>query len=121
MKKSMCCAVLLYCNLLFSVNYVFAQEKVLSAELLYNRGIDFYKKLAYNKAVESFMGAFNSENNKLEQWTNYNLGNSAFEQGQKLKQDNPGQARAVYQQALQFFHRAIELDPKDMSAKYNYE
>ena len=97
------------------------QEKETSPEHAYNKGIDFYNKDDYNKATDKFLEAFNTGSSKLEQWINYNLGNAAFEKGQKEKDLNPQESQQAYKKALEFFHRAIELDVLDQNAKHNYE
>lgn len=99
----------------------FAQDKTETAEQAYNKGIDLYKKLEYNMAIDNFLKSFNTQNKKLEQWTNYNLGNSHFERASKAEQAKNPEASSEYQNALSFFQRAMELDPDDKDAKYNYE
>lgn len=99
----------------------FAQVKAETAKQAYNKGIDLYKKLDYNKAVNNFLKSFNTKNKKLEQWTNYNLGNAHFEKGTKAQKSKNPTALKEYENALSFFRRAMELDPDDKDAKYNYE
>ena len=97
------------------------QEEANTPEQAYNKAIDFYNQLEYNKAIDKFLNAFNTGNRRLEQWTNYNLGNAASSKGQKVQESNPQEAQQAYKQALEFFRRAIELDPQDKNAKHNYE
>jgi len=111
--------LLILVSILFS-NKTYAGE-VSSTGELYNQGVDFYKKEDYNKAGESFLKALNTENNRLEQWTNYNLGNSNFKKAQALEAKDQAAALSLYKNALEFFHRAIKANTKDTDAKYNYE
>jgi len=91
------------------------------AERVYNQGIDFYNKSDYNKAGEYFLKAFNTEKQKVEQWASFNLGNANFKNAEKMQDKQPEEALKSYKNALKFFQRAIELNPQDKDAKYNYE
>ncbi len=121
MKKYIVLILFIMLSVAYPASPLLAKDKAVTPEHAYNMGIDFYKKLDYNKAIDKFLNAFNTENNKLEQWINYNLGSAAFEKGQKAQKSNPQEAQQAYKQALEFFHRAIELNPQDKNAKYNYE
>jgi len=111
---------LLMIVVILSSNKTYAAE-VSSVGEFYNQGVDFYKEEDYNKADDSFLKALNTENNRLEQWTNYNLGNSNFKKAQALEGKDQAAALSLYKNALEFFHRAIEANTKDNDAKYNYE
>jgi len=87
----------------------------------YNQGIDFYNKGDYNKAINNFLQALNTENKHGEQWSAYNLGNANFRSGQALEKENPAQALSAYKQAQGFYLRAMDINRKDLDAKYNYE
>lgn len=100
---------------------ILAMAQAEKAEHVYNRGIDFYNKSDYNKATEDFLKALNTENRKMEQWASFNLGNAHFQNAEKMQDKQPGDALNGYKSALKFFQRAIELDPLDKDAKYNYE
>jgi Ca-activated chloride channel homolog len=63
----------------------------------------------------------NTQDKHLEQWAAYNLGNAFFNQAQAAEQSAPDAANEIYQKALNFFKQAIEIDPTDKIAKYNYE
>ena len=98
-----------------------AMAQTEKAERVYNQGIDFYNKADYNKAGEYFLKAFNTEKQKLEQWASFNLGNANFKNAEKMQDKQPEEALKSYTNALKFFQRAIELNPQDKDAKYNYE
>ncbi|MCK4993560.1 MAG: hypothetical protein KAS13_00760 [Candidatus Omnitrophica bacterium] len=121
MKKNILLILSVIISLGSLVSSALGEEKATSAEQSYNKGIDFYKELDYNKAIDNFLGSFNTDNSKLEQWINYNLGNAACAQGQKVQASNPQAAQEAYSQALEFFRRAIELNSQDQNAKHNYE
>ncbi len=116
-------------TLLIILNLVFpgallraeGQEEAKTPEHAYNKGIDFYNNLDYNKAIDQFLGAFNTSNSTIEQWINYNLGSATCSKGQKVQESNPQEAQQSYKKALEFFRRAIELNPQDKNAKHNYE
>ena len=121
MKKHIILILVIILNLVFPGALLRAQEKATTPEHAYNTGIDFYNKLDYNKAIDNFLKAFNTEDSRLEHWINYNLGNAAFEKGQKAQESSPQEVQQAYKQALDFFRRAIELNPRDKNAKHNYE
>ncbi len=87
----------------------------------YNRGVDFYLKKDYNKAIKYFQQALNSEKKGVEQWASYNLGDAYYRSAQKLEKKDPGQAQSLYQNSLEFFRRAMDLNKYDMDAKHNFE
>ncbi|MBU1045074.1 MAG: hypothetical protein KJ915_11830 [Candidatus Omnitrophica bacterium] len=109
------------CFILLLAANVYAAEQNLDADRAYNQGVDFYSKLDYNKAEENFLQSMNTQDKRLEQWSAYNLGNAFFKQAQTAEQSDPASANQTYQKALDFLKRAIELDPEDKDAKYNYE
>lgn len=112
---------LLMCYILCSGLNLYAAEQPLAADQAYNQGVDFYKKSDYNKAGESFLQSMNTQDKRLEQWSAYNLGSAFFGQAQNAEQKDPAAANQIYQKALDFFKRAIQLEPRDKDAKYNYE
>lgn len=60
-----------------------------------------------------------SRRNKLKNEFYYNLGIAQSDWG--VKSEDPQISQSKCQEALQSFRQAIEADPKDMDAKYNYE
>lgn len=119
MKKILSCFTVLMS--IFLIGAAWAEEVSQDARTSYNRGVDFYKKKDYNKAKDKFLKALNTQNRHLEQWTNYNLGNSYFEDARNAEEKNPQAALLQYRNALEFFRRAIEIDNQDKDAKYNFE
>ena len=102
-------------------NYLFADDVSEMSPQEYNEGVDFYTQEDYNKAIDKFFKALNTEDKKLERWANYNLGNAHFQEASKQEAADLESALKMYESALEFFRRAIELDGSDIDAKYNYE
>ena len=87
----------------------------------YNIGATQFKKGEYEKAGAFLEKALVTEDRALEAKANYNIANSK----DKLAclQENTGLAESVQLlgQALGYYKRAIELDPEDNDAKFNFE
>ncbi len=93
----------------------------------HNQALPDYRRDDYQKAIDKFKKAdellaaqkLNSRSkNKLINRFQYNLGNSHFKLASKAKTE---QTHDMYQQALECYRKAIEANPKDSAAKYNYE
>lgn len=98
-----------------------------SPYILHNLGLSLLRKDRNDKAITNLRGATSgleglktgkSRKNKLKNEFYYNLGNALYNSAEK-SQDQ--QSLANYQEALECYKQAIEADPKDMNAKYNYE
>ena len=87
----------------------------------FNLGDALYKTEDYKKAITHFEKSLVSDSESLEQNASYNVGNAKYKYG--LAQENTDISSAVdlLRQSLRHYERAIELDPKDEDAKYNYE
>ncbi len=92
-----------------------------------NLGLSFSKSDRNDKAIANLREATGglesltlgkSQKSKLKNEFHYNLGNALSSSAEK-SQDQQGQAN--YMEALENFKQAIEANPKDMDAKYNYE
>lgn len=89
--------------------YLDAQvEKPEDPLLRYNIGNAHYQMRNYADAEKAFLGAASSPDPVLAQKALYNLGNCAYRQG-KLDQ------------AVAYYQKALDLDPKDEDARYNLE
>lgn len=89
--------------------YLDAQvERPEDALLRYNIGNAHYQMRNYADAEKAFLGAASSPDPALAQKALYNLGNCAYRQG-KLDQ------------AVAYYQKALDLDPKDEDARYNLE
>jgi tetratricopeptide (TPR) repeat protein len=98
-----------------------------SPYVLNNLGLSLLKKEQNDKAIVNLKDAISgleglavgkSRKDKLKNELHYNLGNTLYGLAEK-SQDQQGQVG--YGQALENFKQAIEANPKDMDAKYNYE
>jgi Ca-activated chloride channel homolog len=79
-----------------------------SLQLKYNTADAYYKTNQFAEAEKLFQQVASRGTGTLSQKAYYNLGNTAYRQG-KL------------QEALSYFQKATELDPKDEDAKHNLE
>jgi len=77
-------------------------------ELLLNIGAAHYKMRDYGAAEEAFVKAATAGNDEIREQALYNLGNTAFRQGQ-------------LEAAVQRYQAALEIDPDDEDAKFNLE
>jgi len=79
------------------------------ARLKYNVANAHYKTRNYDEAIKSYLdAAANAKNVLLEEKAYYNLGNCLYRQG-KLPE------------AVEYYKKALDLDPEDQDAKYNLE
>ncbi len=79
-----------------------------SAGLKYNLANTYYQMKDYEKANKLLQSTALYGDNQLSQKSYYNLGNVAYRSG-KL------------QEAVEFYKKALELDPNDQDAKFNLE
>ncbi|MFC1570217.1 tetratricopeptide repeat protein, partial [Candidatus Omnitrophota bacterium] len=87
----------------------------------YNRAITLYRKGQFSEAEEAFLRSLASGEEKLEEEAVYNAGNSRYREGETAERTNPQNALKNYSQAVEYYKRAMEVEPDDMDAKYNYE
>ena len=77
-------------------------------EAHFGAGHSAYTIENFERAQKEFEAAAQSEQEKLQAMSYYNLGNTLHQQGQ-------------LEQSLMAYRKAIQLDPSDVDAKYNYE
>ena len=110
--------------------------------LAQDKGLNHYQKQEYEAAQEYYESVLSKRGNQAQAY--FGRGSSAFQQGdletakysfeQSLKADNEQlKSKAMYnlgntfyqnqktKEALAFYRKALELDPTDKEAKYNYE
>ena len=87
----------------------------------YNRAVVLYSKEDFTAAEEAFLNTLASGDEKIEEFTVYNTGNSKYRGSEKLGKSEPSSAIEGYKKTLEYYKRAMELSPGDMDAKYNYE
>ncbi|MDD9887710.1 MAG: tetratricopeptide repeat protein, partial [Candidatus Marinimicrobia bacterium] len=83
-------------------------ERGNNPEAHFGRGASSFQRGDLETAKQSFEQSLKSEDASLQAKAMYNLGNT-FYQNQKTEE------------ALAFYRKALELDPTDKEAKYNYE
>ncbi len=77
-------------------------------EAHFGAGHSAYTIENFERAQKEFEAAAQSEQEQLQSMSYYNLGNTLHRQGQ-------------LEQSLMAYRKAIQLDPTDLDAKYNYE
>ena len=92
-----------------------------SAIVNFNMGTVWYKKGDYKKAIEMFNKSLITENKKLEAKAAYNIGNSKYRLGKLKQATDLSLTINLWKGALDYYKRAMELDAKNLDAKYNYE
>lgn len=80
-----------------------------------------YKERAYLGAIEKFNTAIASGHPKLIQASDYNIGNVEYRIGNLKEGGSFDEAKERYETALKFYKRAMDLNPGDRDAKFNYE
>jgi len=87
----------------------------------YNIGTARFKKGDYSAAINSFEKAAATKDKGLEAKANYNIANSRYKLGALKKNTDIGQAIKLYRESLDYYKRAVDLDPQDSDAKINHE
>ena len=87
----------------------------------YNVGASAYKKGDYENAVEAYTKCVSTENPALEEKSYYSIGNCTYKQGERKESTDVTEAIKLYREALDAYKRAIDLNSKNMDAKFNYE
>lgn len=88
-------------------------------KLHYNYGTSAYKNNLYDEAIASFTQALKSEDLSLQERAYYNRGNALFQKGAESQQANPQTAVEQWQQALESYEGALQLNPDDTLATEN--
>jgi Ca-activated chloride channel family protein len=87
----------------------------------FNIANSLYKKAQYKEAQEAYEKALLSSDKGIEAKASYNIGNCKFRQGKAKESSDLAAAIADYRLALDYYKRAMELDPLDKDAKFNHE
>lgn len=96
-------------------------DKPDSAIVNFNKGAAYFKKEDFDTAISSFEKALLSEDKLLESRTNYNIGNAKYALGKLKENADPASCAKLLGQALDYYKRALDLNPQDEDAKFNYE
>lgn len=87
----------------------------------YNIGASAHKKGDYERAVEAYTKSLLADYPALEDKGHFSVGNCKYKQGERMVNKNSTGAIAHYREALESYKRAIDLNSKNMDAKFNYE
>lgn len=87
----------------------------------FDLGAAKYKEESYLGAIEKFNAAIASGQPKLIQASDYNIGNAEYRIGNLKEKGSFDEAKERYGTALKFYKRAMDLNPYDKDAKFNYE
>lgn len=92
-----------------------------SAIVNFNRGAAYFKKGDFDTAISNFEKALLSEDKLLESQANYDIGNSKYKLGKLKENTDPAFCAKSFRQALDYYKRALDLNPRDEDAKFNHE
>ena len=87
----------------------------------YNVGASAYKKGDFEGAVEAYTKSLSTDKPSLEEKGHYAIGNCNYKQGERKESADVSGALQHYQEALEYYKRAIDLNSMNMDAKFNYE
>ncbi|MBU0945417.1 MAG: VWA domain-containing protein [Proteobacteria bacterium] len=91
------------------------------ARLHFNYGTAAYKNNMFEEAVQAFNQALKSDDLALQQEAYYNRGNALFQRGNETRQTDPQHTMEMWQQAVDSFDGALQLDSVNDDARYNLE
>lgn len=92
------------------------------AKLHYNLGTALYKAQQFERADQAFEQAIESANQlDVQAKAFYNRGNVRFRLGQAQLQSDPKQTIARWEQAIEDYENALELDAGNEATEYNLE
>lgn len=89
--------------------------------LNFNAGAASYKVEEYPRSAQAFEKALLSGDRQNQAAARYNLGNAKFKMGMAQENTDVNKAVELVRQSLHHFRGAIEQDPSDADAKFNYE
>ncbi|MBI5056848.1 MAG: tetratricopeptide repeat protein [Nitrospirae bacterium] len=87
----------------------------------FDLGTALYKKGRYQEAVEAFTKAMSAGDKKIEEGALYNMANSKYKLGSLMENSDANGAINLYQESLDYYKRALEMDKSDKDAEYNRE
>lgn len=85
----------------------------------YNLGCTAYAQGDWEQAARHFDRALETTDLDLQADSFYNLGNTAFRQGQDARESDPDAAIEHWESALSHYQNTLELRPDDANAAYN--
>ncbi len=87
----------------------------------FNLGAALFQKGEFQESAEAFTRSMITENPDLEADAAYNIANAKYKLGSATVESDMNGAAKLYQETLDYYKRAIELDEKNTDAKHNFE
>ncbi|MGB2650725.1 MAG: tetratricopeptide repeat protein, partial [Candidatus Omnitrophota bacterium] len=87
----------------------------------YNTGSIYYKQEEYDTAIKSFTRALSTEDSSLEKDALLGIANSYYRLSELKEDENIKTSIDLCKKSLVYYKRAIEVDERDKSLKYNHE
>ncbi|MBM9519410.1 VWA domain-containing protein [Desulforhopalus vacuolatus] len=91
------------------------------AQRQFNLGVASCKNKQYDEAIDAFSKTLKSDDLSLQQKAYFNRGNAFYSKGEKRVQKQPGEAIKEWQQAVDSFQAAVNLNPQDTAAQENLQ
>ncbi len=91
------------------------------AMLHFNYGTAAYKNNLFEDAGQAFSQALKSDDLALQEEAYYNRGNALFQRGNETLQTDPQHTMDMWQQAIDSFDGALQLNSVNDDARYNVE
>jgi tetratricopeptide (TPR) repeat protein len=99
-----------------------ATEQPDSAEIWFNKGNAYFQKGDYEKAREAYeTAAMRTRDPSLEAGSHFNLGNTAFFDGQKQLGQEPKKALSQFESSVRHYQEALRVEPGFADAAKNIE
>lgn len=92
-----------------------------NAKILYNAGTTAYKNNLYDEAIGAFEKAILTDDLELQKKAFYNKGNALFRKGEETEQSEPQKTIATWEQSLEAYMQAMNVDPEDENARFNHD
>jgi len=93
-----------------------------NADILFDKGTAYFRQEEYEKAREAFeQAAIKTKNLARESQCNYNLGNCAFREAERQRDSDLKKSVESLRKAVEFYQRALVLNPDGKDAARNIE
>ena len=92
-----------------------------NAKILYNSGTTAYKNNLYDEAIGAFEKAILTDDLELQKKAFYNKGNALFRKGEETEQSEPQKTITTWEQSLDAYMQAMNIDPDDEKAHFNHD
>ena len=103
-------------------NYKQAKDKFPESDIAdFNLGTAYYQAKDFKQAKEAFTKSLITKDPLIEAKANYNIANTKSRQAQLEENSDVSKAIKLYEEAINYYRRSIELDQKDPDPKFNYE